>query len=239
MSTARLAVDAAPGRARVDLSAGAGTTLVPRLIGRTSSTVRVALVAGGALVLGGDTIGLDVRVGAGCTLDLTEVGGTVAYDADGEASFWRTSVVVEAGATLIWRGLETVVADGANLRRRTTITLADGARALVREVCVLGRSGERGGRLLVETEVSIDGTPLLVESVDVRGDQPMPGVLGPHRVFESMLLAGVRPGGVPDVHSMQLAGRGALARYLGASVHESPLEPTWNTWRGLLNQVES
>ncbi|MCF8608209.1 urease accessory protein UreD [Gordonia sp. HY442] len=233
MITARIAVDAAPGRARVDLSTGAGTTLVPRLLGRTASSARVALVAGGAMLLGGDAIGLDIRVGTGCTLDLTEVGGTVAYDADGEASHWATRVIVESGATLIWRGLETVVADGANLHRRTEIVLADHARALVRDVCVLGRSGERGGRLCVETTVTVDDVPLLVESIDVHGDRPMPGVLGPNRVIESIVLAGIRPGD-PDAHTMETAGPGALARYLGHSVHESPLAHTWDTWRRLM-----
>lgn len=231
MSTARVAVDAAPGRARVDLSAGAGTTLVPRLVDRTWASARVALVAGGALVLGGDEIGLNVRVGAGCILELSEVGGTVAYDADGASSQWWTRVVVEPGATLIWHGLETIVADGANLHRRTDIVLAADARALVRDVCVLGRSGERGGHLRVETTVTADRTPLLVESVDVHGDRPTPGVLSEHRVLESILLAGVRPAHDPEEHTMTLAGPGALARYLGAAAHESPLRPTWTRWR--------
>ncbi|GAA4641558.1 urease accessory protein UreD [Gordonia humi] len=229
--TARIAVDAAPGRARVDLSAAAGTTVVPRLLARTATSAHIALVAGGALLLGGDTIGLDVRVGAGCLLELTEVGGTVAYDADGASSTWWTRIIVDEGGTFVWRGLETVVADGACLHRRTDVRLAAGARALIREVSVLGRSGEAGGRLVQQTSASIGDVPLLVESVDVRGDRPTPGVLGPHRVLESILLAGVRGGDGSDEHVMDLAGPGSLARHLGDAVHESPLGPIWSSWR--------
>lgn len=215
------------------MSAAAGATFVPRLLERTAATARVALVAGGAMILGGDRIGLDVRVGPGCGLELVEVGGTVAYDADGRSSSWITDVTLDDGAWLVWRGLETVIADGADLHRCTRLTLAAGARAAVRDVVVLGRSGERGGRVHLETVVDVDGRPLLVESVDATGDHREPGVLGDHRVMESILIAGARPDDVSEPHTMALAGPGALARTLGSAVHDSPLEDTWNAWTSL------
>lgn len=230
MSGARISLRAAPDRARVELSSGSGE-LIPRLLDRTPSSARVALVAGRALVLGGDAVRLHISVGEGCRLELVEVGGTVAYDADGRASSWHTVIGLGPGSTLIWRGLETVISDGANLHRRTDISMADDARALIREVAVLGRHGERGGRLLLETSVTIGDTPLLVESLDVRGDRPQPGILSEHRVLESILIAGIRPESQTETHTMELAGPGALARAMGSAVHEVPLEETWNSWR--------
>ncbi|QRY61540.1 urease accessory protein UreD [Gordonia sp. PDNC005] len=230
---AAVGVTAAPGRARVRLSAAVGATLVPRLLGRTENSARVALVAGGAMILGGDTISLDIHVGAGCLLELSEVGGTVVYNADGVESWWTTRIVLDAGARLVWRGLETVISDGADLHRRTDVTMAESARAVIREVTVFGRSGERGGRLLLESAVTCGDTPLLVESLDVRGDHPQPGVLGGHRVMESILLAGAGDSAPSDIDTsdvMDLAGPGALARHLGEHLHESPLDPTWDRW---------
>ncbi|WP_353107967.1 urease accessory protein UreD [Gordonia sp. (in: high G+C Gram-positive bacteria)] len=238
---ATVGVTAAPGRARVALSAAVGATLVPRLLHRTENSARVALVAGGAMILGGDTISLDIHVGAGCLLELSEVGGTVVYNADGVESWWTTRIVLDDGARLVWRGLETVISDGADLHRRTDITMAESARAVIREVTVFGRSGERGGRLLLESAVTSGDTPLLVESLDVRGDRPQPGVLGRHRVMESILLAGIRDSRSPDVDAsdvMDLAGPGALARHLGEHLHESPLDPTWDRWtRTLMEDI--
>lgn len=235
MNSARIGVRAATGRASIDLSSGSGE-LIPRLLSRTPCGARVALVAGRALVLGGDTVSLQIEVGAGCTLELVEVGGTVAYDADGQGSSWGTTVSLGPGSTLIWRGLETVISDGANLHRRTDIRMANDARALIREVMVLGRSGERGGQLLLETSVTFGESPLLVESLDVRGDRPQPGILSDHRVLESVLIAGIDPDLTDEKHTMELAGPGALARSLGSAAHGLSLEETWNSWHTQLTR---
>ena len=50
-------------RAGVVMSSGAGTVLVPRLLDRTRDTARIALVPGGAMVLGGDHLSVRVEVG--------------------------------------------------------------------------------------------------------------------------------------------------------------------------------
>ncbi len=231
MTTTTVGVRAGEPRAGVVLSSGAGTVLIPRLLDRTRDTARIALVPGGAMILGGDHLSVHVEVGPGCRLELVEVGGTVCYDAAGQASTWSVDVAVGRGASLLWHGRETVVADGSNLTRSLRVELDTGACALVRETTVLGRSGEGGGRVRQATEVvAHDGTPVLVEELDLDGANPVPGVIGAHRVLDTVLLLGRRPGGESGPGVMSLAEPGALARFIGAATHLSPLGATWESW---------
>ncbi|MFT3661330.1 MAG: urease accessory protein UreD [Gordonia sp. (in: high G+C Gram-positive bacteria)] len=228
MTATVIGVEARSPVARVTATSGSGTVLIPRLVTRTERSAQVALVAGGAMLLGGDRLRVRISVGAGCTLELTEVGGMVAYDADGAPSSWSVEAVLEPGATLIWMGLETVVSGGANLTRSSRLSLADGACALIRETTVLGRTGETGGRARLVSDVTCAGTPLLVEDFDVRGDRPVPGVCDDHRVVDTVLMAGRRPSDTAG--AMRLDGPGALARYLGRETHPSPIPEIWARW---------
>ncbi|NQX26506.1 urease accessory protein UreD [Microbacteriaceae bacterium VKM Ac-2854] len=233
----RIAVAAGESRARVELAAG---TIVPRLIERGPRSARIALVAGGALLLGGDRIDIAVTVGDGCTLELEDIGGTVAYGADGVASFWEVEITVGADARLSWAGLPLVVSDGADVHRCTRIRLAPGAVALVRESLLLGRSGERGGRARIRTSVTDSVGPVLEEALDIDGAHPVPGVLGGHRVFDSIVCAGLRPTSASVVGSsvMALDEPGAVARFLGAAAHASTLAPVWNEWAAEVAALE-
>ncbi|MDP0398078.1 urease accessory protein UreD [Tsukamurella strandjordii] len=229
MSAAAVAVRAASPRAHVDLVGG---TIVPRLVSRTPDGARIALVAGGALLLPGDEVRIDITVGAGASLELEDIGGTVCYgeaDGGGPWSRWTVHVTVEAGGRLRWDGLPLVVADGARVHRRTSVTLAEGATAVLRETSVLGRTGERGGELRAEF-VAEDGLPLLVEDLRVRGDAPEPGVLGGRRVYDTVTALGFRPPTVPGLDVLDLDRPGAVARYLGDETHRSPLDGVTAAW---------
>ncbi|MDQ1572961.1 MAG: urease accessory protein [Actinomycetota bacterium] len=223
-----ISLQPADTRARLDFRAGA---IVPRVIEQDASSARVALVAGGALLLGGDAVHIDIRVGAGCTLELEDIGGTVAYDADGLLSTWTVDVKVEARGVLIWHGLPLVVADGANVSRTTRIALGAAGRACLRETVVLGRVGEAGGLVRQRTDVAIEGRPAFVEELAVGGGIDVPGVIGANRVLDSVLTVGLR--GVnapPTVTVLELESAGSLARYLGMSTHLSPLDTVWASW---------
>ncbi|MGB4778342.1 urease accessory protein UreD, partial [Microbacterium sp.] len=131
-----------------------GELVVPRLVRRRARSVRVALVAGGAMLLPGDEVRVRIRVGAGCTLGLVDIGGLVVYgrgDA-GDASQWHAHLDLAADAHLTWDGLPTVVTDDGELARTLTVRLAAGSSAVLRETLVLGRTGERGGRLRTDTD---------------------------------------------------------------------------------------
>jgi urease accessory protein len=223
--------------------------LAARLIARDGAHAEVALVAGGAMLLGGDRVSVRVQVDPGCTLTLTDVGGTVAYDGAGQECRWDAEVSLGPGARLAWAGLPFVVAGGADVRRTTTARLGAGARLTLRETVVLGRSGERGGRIVLRTDIADDVGPILVEELTAAGDHPVPGVLGDHPVLDT--LTDVRggldgspdgelarpapapapapgPGGTPDLGdavTLRLERGGALTRWLGTATHLSPLEP--------------
>ena len=236
-----------PGGTEVVVSAGSAGAhptlslrsglLAPRLLGTSPGVARVALVATTATLLGGDVMELHIRVGAGQRLELEDIAATVAYDGRGRGARWSVDVGVAPGATLVWRGEPLVVADGSDVARSLRIDVAQGGRVLMRDVVVLGRHRERGGSLRCRTSIWHDGVPLLIEDLDLAGGpggpREEPGVIGPHRVVETVVCL-VDPvphlEGVGGHHTllMRLAGPGLLARRLGAGAHGSPLDATWS-----------
>lgn len=241
-----IAVERAAGRLRCTMVEGA---LSPRLLGTSGTHARIALVATGALLLGGDHVHLDVRVGAGATLEVVEAAGTVAFDAGGLPSSWSVSVVLDAGASLVWEGLPFVVSDGADVTRATDVVLGAGARALLRETYVLGRTGEHGGPLRTRTRVELEGRELFVEDLGITpAGRSAPGLVGRARTLDTALAAGWRPSFLPDegvaggpaagrpapgsVHRLDLDGPGAMARRLDTATHTSAeLDAVWQAWR--------
>jgi urease accessory protein len=183
---------------------------------------RVALVPEQAVLLAGDHVEVTVRVGAGRRLEIVEPGGTVAYAMRGRAARWDVRVEVEAGGSLVWHGQPFVVAEGADVRRTTSVDLAPDARAVLRETLVLGRHAEGPGRLVSRTEVHRDGAAVLVEELDSALG------LGQHRVVNQVLELGC-PGGLDRLDQrgaamcLQLESGDRLHRWLGAEAHASPL----------------
>ncbi len=221
MRTTTIEVVRGPGgRIRCDLS---GDALVPRLVHRTHDTVQVALVARIALLLAGDDVRIDLRLGPGLSLEVIETAGTVAYDMRGGKASWHLHADVGAGSSLVWSGKPLVVSAGADVERRTDLTLAEGAVALVRESVVLGRSGEVGGDLRTSTYVDLGGQPLLCEELDLsRAERRAFAILHTRRCFDSLSLLGVRLADGPDV--LQLAGPGSVARSITDHAHESSID---------------
>ncbi|MBH0098807.1 urease accessory protein UreD [Salinibacterium sp. NSLL150] len=214
----------------MDLRAG---ILIPRLISCTDQSADVALVAGGALLLGGDTVAIEITVGAGCLLTLEDIGGMVAYDGEGQSATMTIQVRLQAGAQLSWATLPFIIADGACVERVLDVELDEGAVALIRETLVLGREGEKGGRVVTRTSVSANAVPVLIEQQDFDGSAPVWGHLGAERVMDTVLLAGVRaPASYIDLNAVVLDFEepGGLARWLGRETHLSPLDTVWRDW---------
>ena len=227
-----IAVDPAPGRARVTHTPGPIAARVQRV---DAAGARVALVATTALLLGGDRVELQVRVGPGGWLDVVETAGTVAYDAQGVAAGWSVRAELAAGATLTWSGEPFVVADGAHVHRSTTVDLATGASACLREILVFGRVGEAGGALRATTRVRHEGADLLVEELDLpdAAARRAPGLLGPARVIDTVLLLGRPAAPTPDLPPgtrYDLAGPGTVARVLAGDTGRGGLDPLWRQW---------
>jgi urease accessory protein len=167
--------------------------------------VRVALVPVQAGPLNGDHDRIRLHVGAGCTLVLVPIAATLALPGTSRLDLHAT---VEGVLQLDEPPL--IVAEGADVTRRTRIELARDAVATVKDIVVLGRAGEGPGRLDSTLRATIDGTPLLHDALRIEPAASDAYVALPpgHRVVGTACLLGA-PGEPP------LAGPGALRRATG------------------------
>ncbi len=100
--------------------------------------VAVANVAGG--LAGGDAVTTECALEAGARATVTGAAAEKVYRAlDGAATAVRATLDLAAGATLEWLPQETILFDGARLRRRTEARVAPGATLLASEMLVFGR----------------------------------------------------------------------------------------------------
>ena len=178
---------------------------------------RVALVPEQAVLLAGDRVEIAVRVAAGEALEVVEPGGTVAYAMRGASATWDVAVEVADGGRLVWEGQPFVVAQGADVRRRLTVSLEGTAAVTLRETLVLGRTGEEPGRLRTLTEVERESVPVLVEALDSAVG------LGRHRVLDQVLHLGVACPAHEGL-TLSLESGDTMHRWLGGETHTSPLE---------------
>ncbi|MBP3037330.1 urease accessory protein UreD [Arthrobacter sp. zg-ZUI100] len=253
----RISVDQVGGRARFSVL-DQGLYLAPRPVSGGSHPLhlRVALIGIHMMLLGGDGVRIQVSVGPGVTLEVVEPAGLVAYDADLVPSRWVLEAELGEGSALIWDGASFVAASGSNVQRETRLRLAAGARALIRETLVLGRSGEAGGRLRSITRVTGEDGDLLYEDLDLTGPrEDAVGILGGSRVMASVTAVGWRPDPLPAasgpaasrtqvsgaghpsrMRRFDLASPGAVARSLDSQAHtaERSTGAAFTAWRAEL-----
>lgn len=233
MTTIAVSGAAPGGPPKVRLTPG---LLQPRLVTRRAGFAHVALVAGGATLLGGDSVSIRVKVGAECTLRIEDIGGTVAYPSTGRPSAWNVDAVVGDGGVLVWESFPFVVADRALVRRRSTVRRGADAQVCLRETLVLGRTGEAGGRIVSATDIrDVDGTPFFVEELSLDGEQPQPGVLGGSRVLDTAIMVGAEPDeptptDTDEGNVLVLARPGAVARAIGSATHAAHVDVRWQRW---------
>ncbi|WP_324754180.1 urease accessory protein UreD [Roseovarius sp. Pro17] len=128
---------------------------------RRHGVARVALAAGTAGPLGGDSYALDVHVGAGSTLVLLEVSAMLVLPgAGGDRSHMSIDVTVEEGATFVWWAEPIIAARRCNHRHDVRIALAEGARMILREEMILGRHGETPGDFTSRLRITRAGAAL-------------------------------------------------------------------------------
>ncbi|UNO38597.1 urease accessory protein UreD [Streptomyces sp. MST-110588] len=162
---------------------------------------RVCVVGAMSAPLGGDRLRIEVTVEPGADLRVTAAAATVALPGRaGGAAYYDVVLTVGEGARLEWLPEPLVSAAGSDLRMSTTVCLAPTARLVLREEQVLGRSGERPGRLRSRLTVRRAGRPLLDQET-AYGDG-VPGwdsaaVLGGNRATGQLLVAGPAPGEEP------------------------------------------
>jgi urease accessory protein len=174
----------------------------PPIVFRQTGPNRVHLVHAAGGPLGGDELALKVHLGAGTSLHVRSAGATLVQPSN-PAAWARWTVVADLadGAMLDWRPEPTVIYDGAELRSGMNIALHGGARAVLHEVVVLGRAGQRGGRFQGELTVECAGVPLLAHTLLLDGADPAlagPAGTGGARVVGMLVVVGQGIDGPPQ-----------------------------------------
>lgn len=172
-----------------DLRSMAPLTLLPQR--RAGHDAVVHLVSSATAPLGGDELRLSIEVGPGATLRVVGVAATIVLPGPhGTPSVSVVDVSVAAGGSLEFRPEPTIVTAGAN---HTTEFHGDIAGHLhARETLVLGRAGERPGRLTTTQQLTNGAIPLLRQSLSVgdpRLDASLAHLAG-HRVLATALTIG-------------------------------------------------
>lgn len=128
------------------------------LIHKRRDIARVSLAAAAAGPIGGDEYSLEVHVGAGSTLVLTEVSAMLVLPGiGGGQSQMSITVTVDAGATFVWWAEPIIAAHRCNHRHEMRIALAPDARLVLREEMLLGRHGEAPGDFTSRLRITRDG----------------------------------------------------------------------------------
>ncbi|MBI1208958.1 MAG: urease accessory protein UreD [Azospirillum sp.] len=130
-------------------------------------TAVVVTTSGG--LTGGDRLRLDFTAAPGAAALITAQAAEKIYRSTGDDARIALTLKVETGAWLEWLPQETILFDGARLRRDTVAEVAAGGRLLAGEFLVLGRTarGERLTRGLLQDRwrVSLGGRLAWIESL--------------------------------------------------------------------------
>jgi len=188
-ATARPRLQRASGESHVSFAVRDGKTRLADLYQRDPCRVlfpepelgeppQAVLVTTSGGVTDGDSLTMRIEVEAGATALATTQAAEKIYRAakGGGHCAMDIAVRVGEGATLDWLPQETIVFEGARLKRRTVADVAPGGSLLACEMVVLGRaaSGERftGGLLLDSWSVRRAGKLAWTDSLRVEGETP-------------------------------------------------------------------
>lgn len=174
---------------------GSAKVRLPRVYDGSGPAAVFLNSAGG--VTGGDHLTFEARFGAGTTATVTTQAAERIYRRSDGVGRIENRLVVEAGANARWLPQETIVFDGAGLKRRLDVELFGDARLIAVESIVLGRTamGEEVNAvdLIDHWRVRRDGKLVYADSLRLFGDSRTilsGGATGRGaRVFASVLVA--------------------------------------------------
>jgi urease accessory protein len=180
----------------IDLSqSGSARIMLPRVAGLSPEAVFLNTSGG---LTSGDTLGFAMSVGDGARLIATTQTAERAYLARSGPALLSVDADVGAGARLDWLPQETILFQGADLKRETRINLGRGASCLLTEIITLGRRamGEvlTNARLSDRRVVTAEGRLLHIEALhltpEALGRAASAAMLGQAHVFASLALCG-------------------------------------------------
>lgn len=209
-----------------------GERLAPRVLDAGRGAVQACVLPTQAGPLSGDHDRVRIVVGAHATLVVRPIAATLALPGAARTRL-ELEIDVGPGARLVLEDPPLIVAAGADVERSTTVTLAAGAIAALRDTVVLGRAGEAGGRLVSTLRVTDDEGVVLhdalrLEPASWRHDAHVALAPG-DRVAGTLCLLGA------DAHDeprYALARGGALRRAAarGLAELEAQLAEPWARW---------
>lgn len=183
-------------------------------------------IAGGLAC--GDRMEAAAEVGPGSALTLSTPGAERVYRSDGPETLVATDLTLEARARLAWLPQETILYDGARLRRRLDARLAPDASLTVHEAIVFGRKahGEEVRFGLVEDGWRVRRGEELVFAETLRLDGPIRELLSRSAVAAGATSIATLLHVAPDAEAKLDAVRAALAGH--------DVESGVTAWNGML-----
>lgn len=171
----------------------------PLAVRRTRSPdpayARATVVGAMSAPLGGDRLAIEVGAEDGARVTVDSAAATVALPGagpDAGPASYDVGLRVGEGAELHWLPEQLVSARGSELDMTTRAELAGTASLVLREEQILGRHGERTGRLSTRLTVRRAGRPLLDQQLaygpGTPGGWDGAAVLGGHRAVGQLLV---------------------------------------------------
>lgn len=148
-------------------------------------------------LVGGDTLDIALRVGAGAHGLVTTPGATRFYRSLGDLALQRTHAVLEPGARLEWLPLEALCYDGCRAENRLTMDVAPGAEMMGLDVTAFGlpHAQQPFLRGSFQQHIEVPGLWLERGRVDATDALLMDGRLGlaGHRCMASLFFVAGSP----------------------------------------------
>ncbi|MEU6507534.1 urease accessory protein UreD [Streptomyces sp. NPDC046942] len=230
---------------------GRGGTVLPVLDGEGPLALRRTRSAGGearVLVvgamsgpLGGDRLALTASVAEGARLHVGSAAATIALPGQAKAEArYDVRLDVADDAELRWLPEQLISAGGSDLCVTTHAELTAGARLVLREEQVLGRSGEEPGRLTSRLTVRIAGRTVLDQKLacgpGAPGGWDGPAVLAGQRAVGQLVV--VRPEFAQEpVRAQALGECAALMPLAGPAALLSAVAPDALRLRRILDEA--
>ena len=133
-----------------------------------------AIITIGGGLFGGDSYQINASLDHGASALITPQAAEKIYKSKGVDCLVDVNLDVSENASLEWLPQETIIFNKARFRRRTNLTLAKGAKALVGEILVFGRraSGEELNEGLIRDQwhVKIDDKLIWADALHLDGN---------------------------------------------------------------------
>lgn len=223
----RLGFTRREGRTRLAelFMSGSSKAILPTMHGAEPHLVMLNTAGG---LTGGDAFEVDLRLDDGAHVTAASQTAERAYRSTGPAARVDVSLHLGAGACLHWLAQETILFEGAHLRRRLTLDMAPDATALIVEPVILGRAamGETPQALRFRDSWRLRRDGHLAHAEETRIAPPLSALrrgaagLGEDRAFATMIYLGADAGDRLDP--------------LRAALVPLPLRVAASAWQGKL-----